>query len=250
MASKTPNIPVFFAESGGRRPKNKKKERELQRMRLRNVRGAREALAESRYVEAEPEAHRGAWRVVFGNENPIHMEIGMGKGKFLLELALLHPDINYIGVEMYASVLIRAVQKLDDMPEIPNLRFLNVPAEALEAMFAPGEVERIYLNFSDPWPKARHAKRRLTSPVFLKRYEGILREGGLLEFKTDNRDLFEYSLESVEAGGWTVLISTFDLHGDEELCRENVMTEYEQKFSGRGQAICKLVAFRGWDGSR
>lgn len=180
-------------------------------MRLRNVRGAREALAESRYVEAEPEAHRGAWRVVFGNENPIHMEIGMGKGKFLLELALLHPDINYIGVEMYASVLIRAVQKLDDMPEIPNLRFLNVPAEALEAMFAPGEVERIYLNFSDPWPKARHAKRRLTSPVFLKRYEGILREGGLLEFKTDNRDLFEYSLESVEAGGWTVLISTFDL---------------------------------------
>lgn len=213
-------------------------------MRLRNVRGAREALAESGYVVAEPETRRGAWREVFGNANPIHMEIGMGKGKFLLELAALHPDINYIGVEMYASVLIRAVQKLGGMPEIPNLRFLNVPAETLLTILAPGEVERIYLNFSDPWPKARHAKRRLTSPVFLKRYEGILKEGGLLEFKTDNRALFEYSLESVEESGWTLLASTFDLHGDEELVRGNVMTEYEQKFSGQGQAICKLIALR------
>ncbi|MCI9067140.1 MAG: tRNA (guanosine(46)-N7)-methyltransferase TrmB [Lachnospiraceae bacterium] len=213
-------------------------------MRLRNVKGAREALAESSYVEAAPEANRGAWRAVFGNEGPIHVEIGMGKGRFLLEMAARHREIDYIGVEMYASVLVRAAEKLEDVPELPNLRFLNIPAETLETVFAPGEVDRIYLNFSDPWPKARHAKRRLTSPVFLKRYEGILKKGGLLEFKTDNRELFDYSLESVEAASWRLLQFTYDLHGDPELGRGNVMTEYEEKFSGQGQAICKLIAAR------
>ncbi len=213
-------------------------------MRLRNVKGAREALAECAYVETEPETDRGAWEAVFGNGNPIHVEIGMGKGKFLLELAALHPEVNYVGVEMYASVLVRAAEKLAEGPELPNLRLLNVQAEALETIFAPGEVERIYLNFSDPWPKARHAKRRLTSPAFLKRYEGFLKEGGLLEFKTDNRELFEYSLESIRSGGWRLLGHTFDLHGDEALCTGNVMTEYEQKFSGQGQAICRLTAVR------
>lgn len=213
-------------------------------MRLRNVRGARETLAESGYVVATPETCRGAWKPVFGNENPIHMEIGMGKGKFLLDLATLYPEINYIGVEMYASVLIRAVQKLENMTEIPNVRFLNVQAERLETMFLPGEVDKLYLNFSDPWPKARHAKRRLTSPVFLKRYEGILKQGGLLEFKTDNRELFEYSLESIKTSGWKLLSHTFDLHGEEKMCVGNVMTEYEEKFSGQGRAICKLTAVR------
>ena len=211
-------------------------------MRLRNVRGARDVLAESSYVLTEEESGPGLWSKVFGNKNPLHMEIGMGKGKFLLEMAALHPEINYIGVEMYASVLIRAVQKLDGDRELPNIRFLNVPAENLGDFLAPDEVDRIYLNFSDPWPKARHAKRRLTSPVFLKRYEGFLKSGGLLEFKTDNRELFEYSLESVKSGGWELLAETFDLHGDAQLCEGNVMTEYEQKFSERGQAICKLIA--------
>lgn len=211
-------------------------------MRLRNVKGARDVLAENAYVVGEPEKHKGAWNQVFGNEGPLHMEIGMGKGKFLLELAALHPDINYVGVEMYASVLVRAVQKLDGAEELPNLRFLNVPAETLEEIFAPGEVDKLYLNFSDPWPKARHAKRRLTSPVFLKRYEGILKKGGLLEFKTDNRELFEYSLESVRTSGWRLVSHTFDLHSDETMRLGNVMTEYEQKFSGQGQAICKLTA--------
>ena len=213
-------------------------------MRLRNVRGAREVLAKSVYVIAEPEMHKGNWKKVFENENPIHMEIGMGKGKLLLEQAALHPEINYIGVEMYASVLVRAVQKLEGMPEIPNIRFLNFPAEQLEKFFAPEEVEKIYLNFSDPWPKARHAKRRLTSPVFLKRYEKILKRGGILEFKTDNKPLFEYSLESVKESGWELLAYTFDLHGDKVMSQGNVMTEYEQKFSGQGQAICKLAAVR------
>ncbi len=213
-------------------------------MRLRNVKGARELLAKSSYVVAEPEIYRGNWKRVFGNENPIHMEIGMGKGKFLLELAALHPEINYIGVEMYASVLIRAVQKLEGIPEIPNIRFLNFPAEHLEAFFAPEEVEKIYLNFSDPWPKARHAKRRLTSPVFLKKYEKVLKQEGVLEFKTDNRDLFEYSLDSIKESSWGLLEYTFDLHGDKAMSQGNVMTEYEQKFSGQGQAICKLAAVR------
>ena len=212
-------------------------------MRLRNVKGARDVLAESTYVVEEPEAHRGNWKEVFGNGNPIRMEIGMGKGRFLLELASLHPEINYIGVEMSASVLVRAVQKLEGVPEVPNVRFLNVQAEYLENFFAPGEIDRLYLNFSDPWPKARHAKRRLTSPVFLERYEKILKEGGILEFKTDNRDLFEYSLESVKGTrGWELLSHTFDLHHEEDLCRGNVMTEYEQKFSEKGQPICKLTA--------
>ncbi|MCI8505748.1 MAG: tRNA (guanosine(46)-N7)-methyltransferase TrmB [Lachnospiraceae bacterium] len=211
-------------------------------MRLRNVRGARDVLAENSYVLTEQESGPGLWSKVFGNENPVYMEIGMGKGKFLFEMAALHPDINYIGVEMYASVLIRAVQKLDKDKELPNIRFLNVQAESLGNFFAPDEVDQIYLNFSDPWPKARHAKRRLTSPVFLKRYEGFLKNGGLLEFKTDNRELFEYSLESIESGGWELLSRTFDLHADAELCEGNVMTEYEQKFSRQGQAICKLTA--------
>ena len=230
-------------------------------MRLRNVKGAREALEENSYVIEAPEACRGKWREVFGNENPLYIEIGMGKGQFLLELAKRHPQINYIGIEMYASVLVRAVQKAEgDHPGegvraivpsehknrqellFPNVRFLNMQAEYLENAFQPGEVDRIYLNFSDPWPKARHWKRRLTSTVFLGRYEKILKEGGILEFKTDNRDLFEFSLDSVKEAGWKLAASTFDLHHDPALCEGNVMTEYEQKFSSRGQAICKLVA--------
>lgn len=233
-------------------------------MRLRNVKGARDVLAENFYVIQEPENCKGRWREVFGNDNPVYIEIGMGKGQFLLAHAKLHPDINYVGVEMYASVLVRAVQKAEgtslsdgvqavsvldqDKAEgekrFPNVRFLNVQAEYLENIFAPGEVDRIYLNFSDPWPKARHSKRRLTSTVFLARYEKILKEEGILEFKTDNRELFEFSLESVKEAGWELQVSTFDLHHDPVLSAGNIMTEYEQKFSGRGQAICKLIAGR------
>ena len=211
-------------------------------MRLRNVKGARDVLAGSSYVIEKPEELKGRWAETFGNDGPVHIEIGMGKGQFLLALAERDPGINYVGIEMYASVLVRAVQKLADRPVMPNLRFLNVQAEYLENMFAPGEVKKIYLNFSDPWPKARHAKRRLTSPAFLERYEKILSRDGLLEFKTDNRELFEFSLESVRESGWELLAYTFDLHNEEALCAGNVMTEYEQKFSGKGQPICKLVA--------
>ena len=214
-------------------------------MRLRNITGSREAIAESPYVVQEalqPECP-GTWSKMFGNENPIHIEIGMGKGKFIHTMAREHPGINYVGIEKYSSVLLRALQKMEK-EELPNLKFLRMDAEDIVKVFGPGEVDRIYLNFSDPWPKDRHAKRRLPSRQFLERYGQILKQDGQLEFKTDNRDLFAYSLESVEQSGWKLLGSTFDLHKDPELCRENVMTEYEQKFSGQGQTICKLTAVR------
>ena len=211
-------------------------------MRLRNIRGSREVIGASDFVIHEPKECRGAWREVFGNENPIHIEIGMGKGRFLSELAALHPDINYVGIEKYSSVLLRAIEKQQEDPR-DNLKFIRMDAEEIAEVFAPDEVERIYLNFSDPWPKARHAKRRLTSREFLARYSQILTTGETVEFKTDNKDLFEFSLEEVtEAEGWTLLAHTFDLHHQEDMMVGNVMTEYEEKFSSMGNPICKLIA--------
>lgn len=228
-------------------------------MRLRNIAGSRDVLAANEYVITEPESFKGRWNEVFGNDNPIYMEIGMGKGQFILGHAERNPEINYIGVEMYASVLIRAVQKAEGVDVMegvqaaneagedkemlhPNVRFLNVQAEGLENMFAPGEIDKIYLNFSDPWPKARHAKRRLTSTTFLGRYEKILKKDGILEFKTDNQDLFSFSLESIPEAGWELLAVTRDLHHESSMNEGNIMTEYEKKFSEKGQPICKLIA--------
>ena len=210
-------------------------------MRLRNVRGARDVLEQSPYVIKNPAELKGGWKKEFGRGGPLHIEIGMGKGRFLLEMAEKNPQLSYVGVELYASVLVRAAQKLEGR-ELPNLRLLNMPAEYLEDVFGPEEVDRIYLNFSDPWPKARHAKRRLTSEPFLARYEGFLSHTGQLEFKTDNRELFEFSMESVRERGWRLLLSTWDLHGDPALCAGNIMTEYEEKFSSEGKPICKLTA--------
>ena len=210
-------------------------------MRLRNIPGSQDVIKQSPYCVDEPEQYKGCWHTYFGNESPIHVEIGMGKGQFIREMARTHPEINYIGVELFTSVLIRAVQKVEE-EEIPNLRFLWIDAEKLPEVFAAGEVDRIYLNFSDPWPKARHAKRRLTSPQFLNRYRQFLAADGRLEFKTDNQDLFAFSLESVPEAGWELVAHTFDLHHDETMNQGNVMTEYEAKFSGLGQPICKLIA--------
>ena len=179
----------------------------------------------------------------FGNDNPLRIEVGMGKGRFLMNLACAYPQINYIGIEMYSSVLIRAIQKAEVIEPCPqNFRFIRMDAQALETVFAPGEVDRIYLNFSDPWPKARHAHRRLTSQTFLRRYEKILKKGGQIEFKTDNRELFEYSLEEIAVAGWNLLAETRDLHHDPVLSEGNVMTEYEERFSMKGNPICKLIA--------
>ena len=220
-------------------------------MRLRNIPRAESVLAASPRVLKDPEQFRGAFRqTVFQNTDPLHIEIGMGKGQFLLTLALQNPSVNYIGIERYSSVLLRPVEKLASMQAageaVPsNLRFICMDAADISQVFAPGEVDRIYLNFSDPWPKARHARRRLTSLEYLARYDEILSPNGQVEFKTDNRALFDFSLEQIEASPvWTLAARTFDLHHDPDLNQGNIMTEYEEKFSSMDHPICKLIARR------
>lgn len=214
-------------------------------MRLRNIRGSKETIAASDYVVQEPETHKGTWGQLFGNEQPVQIEVGMGKGRFIMDMARLHPDRNFVGIEMYDSVLLRAVQKREQLEEdLPNLYFIRMDARNLPDVFEKGEVDKIYLNFSDPWPKKRHARRRLTSKEFLKRYDQILAKDGRVEFKTDNRDLFAFSLEEVTEAGWTLEASTWDLHHDETMNQGNVMTEYEAKFSSMGNPIHKLIAGR------
>ena len=214
-------------------------------MRLRNIPGADEAIADSPHCIQEPMAEKGRWHLIFGNENPIHIEIGMGKGQFIMKLAKEHPDINYIGIERYSSVLLRALQKMDIEP-LPNIRFLCMDASIITEVFDKEEVAKIYLNFSDPWPKERHAKRRLTSRQFFERYDKILAGNGVVEFKTDNDDLFAFSMEEVAEAGWTLDAHTFDLHHDPVLNEGNVMTEYEEKFSSLGHPIHKLIARRSF----
>lgn len=212
-------------------------------MRLRNVPGAREDIAKHELAINEPENHKGKWNELFGNENPVQIEIGMGKGLFLTTLAQQNPNINYVGIEKYSSVLVRALEKCEDL-ELENIRFIRMEAEYIEDVFAEGEVDKIYLNFSDPWPKDRHAKRRLTSVQFLKRYDTILKKDGIVEFKTDNDDLFNFSLEQVPEAGWKIIEQTWDLHNDEVMVKDNVMTEYERKFSGLGHPIHKYIIKR------
>lgn len=214
-------------------------------MRLRNIPGADEAIADSPHCIQEPMAEKGRWHLIFGNENPIHIEIGMGKGQFIMKLAKEHPDINYIGIERYSSVLLRALQKMEIEP-LPNIRFLCMDASIITEVFDKEEVAKIYLNFSDPWPKERHAKRRLTSRQFFERYDKILAGNGVVEFKTDNDDLFAFSMEEVAEAGWTLDAHTFDLHHDPVLNEGNVMTEYEEKFSSLGHHIHKLIARRSF----
>lgn len=214
-------------------------------MRLRNIPGADEAIADSPHCIQEPMAEKGRWHLIFGNENPIHIEIGMGKGQFIMKLAKEHPDINYIGIERYSSVLLRALQKMEIEP-LPNIRFLCMDASIITEVFDKEEVAKIYLNFSDPWPKERHAKRRLTSRQFFERYDKILAGNGVVEFKTDNDDLFAFSMEEVAEAGWMLDAHTFDLHHDPVLNEGNVMTEYEEKFSSLGHPIHKLIARRSF----
>lgn len=212
-------------------------------MRLKNVPGAREAIAASDLVIKDVESLKGKWREFWGNDKEIHIEVGMGKGKFMMGMAKDHPDINYIGIEMYSSVLYRAVQKLELEP-LDNLRYILLDAKDIANVFEKGEVDRIYLNFSDPWPKDRHAKRRLPSRQFLARFDQILKEGGVIEFKTDNKDLFAFAEEEVEPAGWKILEITYDLHNDEKMVEGNIMTEYEEKFSSMGNPIYKYIITR------
>ena len=212
-------------------------------MRLRHIKGAEEEIAESPYVVQDPQSLKGKWHEFFGNDNPIRIEVGMGKGKFIMELAQMNPDINYVGIERYSSVLLRGLQKRAEL-ELSNIYFMRIDALELADVFAEDEVERIYLNFSDPWPKDRHAKRRLTSKQFFGRYDNILKKDGVVEFKTDNDLLFQFSLEQVPEAGWNLVAQTWDLHNDSEMVKGNVMTEYESKFSQMGNPIHKLVANR------
>ncbi|MCM1252421.1 MAG: tRNA (guanosine(46)-N7)-methyltransferase TrmB [Clostridium sp.] len=209
-------------------------------MRLRNVTGSREAIGTSRFVVQNPKEYKNRWWELFNNTQPVHIEIGMGKGRFITEMAKRNPDINYVGIEKYSSVLIRAVQKME-MEELPNLYFIRMDAEEITQVFGQAEVDKIYLNFSDPWPKDRHAKRRLPSREFLNRYREILSAEGNLEFKTDNRELFLFALEEVEPAGWQLEKVTYDLHHDEDMMKNNVMTEYEERFSAKGNPIYKYI---------
>ena len=212
-------------------------------MRLRNIPSAKQELAESPYVISETAQSelRSQWSEYFENDHPIHIEIGMGKGQFLLELARREPEINFIGIERYSSVLVHPVRKLEALTPLHNIVLLRMDAERLTEVFAPGEVDRIYLNFSDPWPKDRHAKRRLPGRVFLGRYEQVLVPGGLIEFKTDNRSLFDFALEEAKEAGWTIDACTYDLHHDPVMNEGNIMTEYETRFSELGNPIFKLI---------
>lgn len=211
-------------------------------MRLRNITGSEEMIAQNEYVISDLDNKKGNWNTFFGNENPIKIEVGMGKGKFISEMARQNPNINFIGIEKYASVLVRALDKRET--QLHNLYYICMDAGALPEVFEKGEVDTIYLNFSDPWPKERHAKRRLTSRQFFEKYNEILKADGKVEFKTDNTGLFEFSLEEVEMAGWRLDTHTFDLHNDNEMVKGNVTTEYEEKFSSMGNPIHKLVAGR------
>ncbi|MEE3494225.1 MAG: tRNA (guanosine(46)-N7)-methyltransferase TrmB [Butyrivibrio sp.] len=216
-------------------------------MRLRNIAGSREVIAESKYTVKDPEQKKGLWKKeIFGNNNEIHIEIGMGKGRFIMDMAALHPDINYVGIEKYSSVLLRAIQKQEEL-QLPNVIFIRMDAEDITEVFDESEVGKIYLNFSDPWPKDRHAKRRLPSREFLKRYDKILKADGVVEFKTDNEGLFTFARDEVEPAGWNIDAITYDLHNDEVMNEGNVMTEYEEKFSSLGNPIFKYVISRKGD---
>lgn len=200
-------------------------------------------IAANEYVIHEPETYKGRWKELFGNNHPIRLEIGMGKGRFLMTLAKENPDINYLGIEKYSTVLLRALQKMEIEP-LPNIRFIRMDAENICDVFSREEIDRIYLNFSNPWPKDRHAKRRLPSRQFLERYDSILKSDGVLEFKTDNRDLFTFAEEEVKESKWQIREITYDLHNNASMMEGNVMTEYEEKFSSLGNPIYKYIISR------
>ncbi|OMP67424.1 tRNA (guanosine(46)-N7)-methyltransferase TrmB [Domibacillus epiphyticus] len=209
-------------------------------MRLRNKPWAREKInAHPQFIIPEPSKVKGRWQEVFGNDNPIHIEVGSGKGQFVAGMAKQNPDVNYIGIELYESVIITALDRLIEA-DLPNVKLLNVDGSDLLDYFEKGEVGRVYLNFSDPWPKTRHAKRRLTYKSFLNLYETIMPEGGEVHFKTDNQGLFEYSLKSFSEYGMLLTFVSLDLH--KSAFEGNVMTEYEEKFSLKGQRIYRSEA--------
>lgn len=217
-------------------------------MRLRNIPGAKEAVESSPFCENKPFLNKGRWREVLSGDI-LNIEIGCGKGAFIIKKALLYKDTAFLGIEQFPTVLFKAIKKYEKEIEkngeaLANLKFVAMDAADITDAFGEGEVDRIYLNFSDPWPKKRHASRRLTSANFLKKYDRILAKGGQIEFKTDNRGLFDFSVEQAPLAGWKIQSLSYDLHADTELSEGNIMTEYEEKFSSMGHPICKFIIER------
>lgn len=206
-------------------------------MRLKNIKGASERILEGKYFINNPNEYKGKWHKLFNNNNPIYIEIGVGKGNFIIKNAIENPNINYIGIEMYDSVILRAVEKTNEL-ELNNLYLIRMDARLIEDVFDK-EIDLIYLNFSDPWPKERHAKRRLTSPRFLARYDNIFRGDNHIIMKTDNLDLFNYSVDSLKEYGYTINEISNDLHKE----KDNIITtEYEDKFTSKGMKINYFAA--------
>lgn len=206
-------------------------------MRIRNVKNKEEILNNSKYLIRNPKDYCGKWHSLFQNQNPIYIEIGMGKGKFIIENAKKYPNINFIGIERQDSILARSLQKITE--EIPNLLIIRMNALIIEEVFHH-EIDRIYLNFSDPWPKVRHHFRRLTSNIFLDKYDSVFRDIKEIYMRTDNSDLYTYSIETLSNYGYYLKDISLDLHKkqDEEL----ITTEYEDRFSRENKPIYSLVA--------
>lgn len=213
-------------------------------MRLRNVKNKEEILESSKYLVKNPEENIGKWSKVFKNNNPIYIEIGMGKGKFIIENAMKYPDINFIGIEKFDSVLARCLPKIPD--DLDNLLIVRLDALNIDKVFSK-EISRIYLNFSDPWPKTRHHLRRLSSKVFLEKYDAIFKGDREIYQRTDNQGLFIYSLESYSENGYVLSEISFDLHKDKD---DLITTEYEDKFSNKGMPIYAVVARKGVQNSK
>ena len=209
-------------------------------MRLKNVKNASVTIENSNYVIKNPNIYKGKWNEVFENNNPINIEIGMGKGDFIIGMAQLFPGINFIGIEMFDSVIVRAVQKLEKKQN-PNLKLIRMDAKNIEDVFEK-EIDTIYLNFSDPWPKTRHEKRRLTSHTLLAKYDNLFSDTKKIFQKTDNISLFAFSIESLSTYGYTLKSVTLDLYNN--MIDNNVATEYEKKFSDKGVKICRLEAYK------
>ncbi len=212
-------------------------------MRLRNIKGAHDIIGASEYIVLNPNDYRGKMHELFGNDNDIEIEIGMGKGDFLINKAIKNPHINFIGIEKYASVLVKTVKKLENI-KLNNLKIMNFDANMIDEVFDK-EVVKIYLNFSDPWPKKKHANRRLTSPIFLNKYKNIFKKDCVIEMKTDNQNLFSYSLMTPSQNGYVFSKVKLDLYAD--LDDDNIATEYERKFNSLGLPIYQLLAIHKFD---
>ena len=197
---------------------------------------------------SDPAALRGAWNARFSNDNPIHLEIGCGKGNFIVGMAKMYPNVNFIAAEKVRDVIVMAMEKAKEA-KLTNVLFTDMDAEIIENVFEKGEIERVYLNFSDPWKKNKQAKRRLTHKRFLDRYKAVMKDGSYIWFKTDNRALFEFSLNSFAAENFKMENISFDLHNSS--FEGNVMTEYEKRFSDAGMPIYRLEAvYLGWEDKR